>query len=176
MKTGFEEIQMINIQKAFGIDISKGKKATIGEIRTWNGKKFKKQSNGKWLMVSGDDMTKKEHEDSQNKEGRLNLHNYHKKQASQLSDKEHSDKEVGLGKYEEDEDGNIINKKGHITSDAQIHNLEEGEKSNYKNMMNRRHNVKTTFNEDYILFTGKKEDVQNAINYHIKNLKKHNDE
>ena len=42
--------------------LQKGKSAMIGEIREWQGKKYKKQSNGKWVEVSEQGMTRKEHE------------------------------------------------------------------------------------------------------------------
>jgi len=41
-----------NIQESY-IDLEKGKKANIGEIREWNGKKFQKQANGKWEEIRG---------------------------------------------------------------------------------------------------------------------------
>ena len=98
------------IQKAFGIDISKGgKKANIGEIRDWNGKKYKKQANGKWLEISfgpkqgNHNMTKKEHEEESKKPNFSHVSKTHKNLASQLSDKEHSDEEVGIESKKKDE-------------------------------------------------------------------------
>lgn len=50
------------IQKSEEDSLEKGgKQGMVGEIREWDGKKFKKQSNGKWLEVSEHGMTKKEH-------------------------------------------------------------------------------------------------------------------
>ena len=51
------------IQKSEVNDIEKGgKHGMVGEIREWNGKKFKKQSNGKWLEISeSHGLTHKEH-------------------------------------------------------------------------------------------------------------------
>lgn len=111
------------IEKSFSKDeldlIEKGAKANIGEIRDWGGKKYKKQPNGKWLEVSEHGMTKKEHKDkaeehyknigkfldennvdyADKEQGRNVIHNTI---ASKLSDKEHSDEEVGLGKDQSD--------------------------------------------------------------------------
>ena len=91
--------------------IKGGKRALVGEIRTWNGKKYKKQANGKWLEVSEYGMTKKEHENVtisiQSKLGSQTSSKVisskegirtHSKAASGLSDKEYSDEEVGLNK------------------------------------------------------------------------------
>lgn len=87
-------------------DIQKGQKAAIGETRIWNGKKYKKQANGKWLEVSESGHTKREHErfhkeaeDDKKKpsnKGEINqtaiseASEYHKRVSSKLSDKEHS--------------------------------------------------------------------------------------
>jgi len=43
--------------------IVKGKKAVVGEVREWSGKKYKKQGNGKWVEISDKGKTRKEHED-----------------------------------------------------------------------------------------------------------------
>jgi hypothetical protein len=51
--------QADQIKKAYDDLIEKGKKAEIGEIREWGGKRFRKQANGKWLEVSEHGMTKK---------------------------------------------------------------------------------------------------------------------
>ena len=119
-----QKAQQEHIQKSFGSDIGKSKindlikskTANIGEIHTWNGKKFKKQTNGKWLEVSESGKTKKEHEaqiESTKREmnsigdkfgGKTNLGSWrnaiknNENHAKKLSDKEHSDEEVGLGK------------------------------------------------------------------------------
>lgn len=96
--------------KSLGVDIEKGGKvATIGEIRDWNGKKFKKQNNGKWIEVSEYGYTKETHErfandnrvDTSNvPQSSLDYHTAQKKlhaeAASKLSSKEHSDEEVGI--------------------------------------------------------------------------------
>lgn len=93
-----------------------GKPAVAGEIRTWGGKKYKKQLNGKWLEVSEYGLTKKEHEGEiknlqkteENKgneiSDRRRAQDEQEKQhkaSSKLSDKEHSDEEVGIKKQEE---------------------------------------------------------------------------
>lgn len=93
-------------EKAFlnslGEVIEKGHAANIGEVHTWNGKQYKKQPNGKWLEVSeSHGMTKKQHE----VEARSSSNSYsnegyfasekHKDSANKLSDKEHTDEEVG---------------------------------------------------------------------------------
>lgn len=90
------------------------KAATIGEIREWSGKKYKKQPNGKWLEISeSQGMTKKQHNYQANYSKEMSekpsLHTskyedaekWHKTEASKLSDKEHSDEEVGLGEKSE---------------------------------------------------------------------------
>ena len=41
--------------------LQKGKVAMVGEVREWQGKKYKKQVSGKWVEVSEQSMTKKEH-------------------------------------------------------------------------------------------------------------------
>jgi hypothetical protein len=93
------------------IEKSSHTKAMIGDERTWDGKRYKKQVNGKWLQVSDAGMTKREHYDkaieesnnstlqSKSKEER-DVHNEksnnHFSSGSKLSPKEHSDEEVGL--------------------------------------------------------------------------------
>lgn len=98
--------------KSFGIDIEKGgKKANVGEIREHSGKRFKKVAEGKWVEVSEHGMTKVEHDvksrmmnyssnPTVTNNAKMNKE-YHKTKASKLSDKEHSDEEVGLGKKKE---------------------------------------------------------------------------
>lgn len=101
-----------SFEKAITEDLAKGKAATIGEIRIWNGKKYKKQPNGKWLEVSEHGMARREHEQEikyhqKVEENRGNEisdrrkaqdeQDKHHKAASKLSDKEFSDEEVGLG-------------------------------------------------------------------------------
>lgn len=91
-------------------EIEKGKKAEYGEIREWNGKKMKKQPNGKWVEVSTFGKTKKEHEETSKqtlpqdmkKEGwdQKGFSKLHKEESSKLSDKEYEDHEVG-GEREE---------------------------------------------------------------------------
>ena len=91
----------------------------VGSIHEHNGKKYKKQANGKWLEASESyGMTKKEHEiqranflsNSKNMEGKdedassasFNAAKLAEKHISKLSDKEHTDEEVGLGSKKED--------------------------------------------------------------------------
>ena len=52
-----------SIQKSNEEEIIKGgKKAVVGEIREWSGKRYRKQANGKWLEVSkAHNMSKEEH-------------------------------------------------------------------------------------------------------------------
>ena len=88
------------------------KKEDLGSIHEYNGKKYKKQANGKWLEVSEHGMTKKEHEQEikyhqkveENKGNEVSdrrkaqdEQDKHHKLASKLSDKEYTDDEVGLG-------------------------------------------------------------------------------
>lgn len=117
-----DELNIIKSQFGKMLDvIEKGKAANIGEIREWSGKKYKKQSNGKWLEVSeSHGKTKKEHEfesdvkkesaslaDKDKKDfvrdTKLESSKLHSEQASKLSDKEHSDEEVGLGEKKDEE-------------------------------------------------------------------------
>jgi hypothetical protein len=87
--------------------LEKGAKANTGEIREWSGKKYKKQANGKWLEISeSHGMTKREHLTKKldptsvgdNPKGLMggNFKKYHRGISSKLSDKEHSDEEVGI--------------------------------------------------------------------------------
>lgn len=86
----------------------------VGIIHEHNGKKYKLQSNGKWLEVSEHGMTKKEHEEAKAKAKigsetafrevrRKDLEKYDEEQdihhnaKSKLSNKEYTDEEVGLG-------------------------------------------------------------------------------
>jgi hypothetical protein len=100
-----------NIQKGMSPDeaienvLQKSKPANIGDIHTWNGKRFKKQPNGKWMEVSeSHNFTKKDHlmtsmfytnkGSSEQKE--------HEEASSKLSDKEYSDEEVTGGEKKEE--------------------------------------------------------------------------
>ena len=83
--------------------IEKAKKANIGDIRIWNGKKYKKQANGKWMEVSEHGMTKEEHRiakvESARTQGRHNPGGYedtkkHREAADKLSDKEYDEGEL----------------------------------------------------------------------------------
>jgi hypothetical protein len=89
-------------------------KKEVGSIVEHNGKKYKKQSNGKWVEVSEMGMTKHEHKreivekqvgqgKSVMRSGKRNVTVDKKIQElsdieSKLSDKEHSDEEIGLSK------------------------------------------------------------------------------
>lgn len=107
------ELQKANILNSFYTDeeIQKGGKAAlVGEIRNWNGKNYKKQLNGKWIEVSEHGMSKK---DSEKELERIRFndskgHSSMSEQAgmgklhaniSKLSDKEHSDEDLGI-KYD----------------------------------------------------------------------------
>lgn len=114
-RNGSELTKALVIEQEF----EKSKAATIGEVHTWGGKKYKKTGNGKWVEVSEHGMSKKEHKDKEedhyNTMSRMEARGYqmgeetrkfndsysghktHKEQAEKLSDKEHSDEEVGLG-------------------------------------------------------------------------------
>jgi hypothetical protein len=104
--------------------IEKSHKANVGEIRVWNGKKMKKQANGKWLEVSDKGMTKREHKEKHD----INYHKSsqpgvsynslrklrsvaddHKWLSDKLSDKEYSDEEVmGGGEKKEEKIGDSV--------------------------------------------------------------------
>lgn len=103
-----------NINKALGLysDLVKAKPASVGEIRQWGNKKYKKQPNGKWIEVSEHGMTKKEHEfesdlhDEKSKDSGFNSKHqeeskdksgYHKNVASKLSYKEYDESELSGG-------------------------------------------------------------------------------
>ena len=120
LKTGKKEIIYKDIK---GEDDSVKKE---GDIIEYNGKKYKNQGDNKWLEVSEHGKTKKQHENdianydrwiskyaetiSSGTNKDVNLENFlsgfkkdrdiHLNLASKLSDKEHSDGEVGLGKKE----------------------------------------------------------------------------
>ena len=96
----------------------------VGDTTEYNGKKYKKQANGKWLEVSKEEgRTRKEHSDAESfhirhgmqtpghREAHYKDADKHKEIASKLSDKEHSDEEVGLGKQpsEKKEDSEVSN-------------------------------------------------------------------
>lgn len=76
-----------------------------------NGKKYKKQTNGKWMEVSDSHgLTKKEHEGKGLNSGDDSY--AHTIRSTKLSDKEHTDEEVGLGEKKE----------GHKQGDTLSHN------------------------------------------------------
>jgi hypothetical protein len=143
-----DDIRKSNYQEAldnlFTNDISKGRAASVGEIRVWGGKKFRKQANGKWVEVSDQGKTRKEHVKLGNKnpyktsaktvaerkelEDRFNRHrNTHHSLASKLEDKEYTDEELGVKDSKEEEGGDDIEK-------AMNHKYykREGVKGNYK--------------------------------------------
>ena len=90
----------LDLMKSFSNDIEKGKAAQIGEIRVWQGKKMKKQANGKWVEVSDKGMTKEQHskktDELSSKAGEQIGYAFHSKQASKLSDKEYDESEIDL--------------------------------------------------------------------------------
>ena len=125
-----QKAQQEHIQKSFGSDFQKSNlndlekaKANIGEIHTWNGKKFKKVAEGKWVEVSeSHSKTKREHNQEADIDEETDKNYYHgsefgnnkkisdelkdsvrehREAAEKLSDKEHSDEEVGLGKNQD---------------------------------------------------------------------------
>lgn len=98
-----EFIDKSQIMRGIGPDstaevLQKGRPAMIGEIREWQGKKYKKQVNGKWLEVSEQGMTKEEHDHKYNQammtwqnldsEKHKQIANEHAKSSNILSDKE----------------------------------------------------------------------------------------
>ena len=42
---------VLNIEKST-LDLEKGKKGVVGEIREWSGDKYRKKENGKWEKLS----------------------------------------------------------------------------------------------------------------------------
>lgn len=128
---------MLNIENIFPDSTAEilkgGKPAAIGEIREFGGKKYKKQANGKWLEVSEHGMTKKHYEE---KLERIRFNDQHGQSSTKeqselghihtnikkLSDKEHSDEEVGLkisDSGSEKEENNFTKK----TSNSVIHDI-----------------------------------------------------
>jgi len=82
----------------FEVDIEKGgKPAQIGESRVWNGKKVRKESNGKWVEVSSHGMSRKEHLEYASSVYNLKTMDEYNKQhrlAASVSNKEFSNDEV----------------------------------------------------------------------------------
>lgn len=102
----------------------------VGDIHEHNGKKYKKQANGNWLQISDHGMTKEEHKSKDKKrklsDSLLSIPEYkkkyeeadkHKEQASKLSDKEHSDEEVGLVKQPSEKKEERMDLSGHSKQD-----------------------------------------------------------
>lgn len=105
--------EVLDVEKGEGDELEKGgKHGMIGEIREHNGKKFKKVAEGKWMEVSEHGLTKKEHlyqygghlKSAEERGVSDEDHKKHLREASKhdtagekLSDKEHTDEEVGLG-------------------------------------------------------------------------------
>lgn len=100
------EQEFENINRPLELDIQKGRAAVVGEIREWSGKKYKKQGNGKWIEVSGEGKSKRQHlQEFHNnlsrdrhgefstytKEDKERIINEQKDQADKLSDKEYDD-------------------------------------------------------------------------------------
>lgn len=87
-----------SIQKSQNDELEKGgKHGMIGEIRTWNGKRYKKQGNGKWLEVSRYGLTKEEHEDRGAKAAERSqsaAYDKHDNERRKLSDKEYDESEL----------------------------------------------------------------------------------
>lgn len=116
----------INPFDKFEEDIQKGKPAAIGETRVWNGKKMRKQANGKWVEVSEQGKTYKEHKEEADKlqDEWLKLdrqggayrkskelkekHSPHYDQVIKLSDKEYTDEEVEGGEDDDIKVGSIV--------------------------------------------------------------------
>jgi hypothetical protein len=124
------------IQKAFTSSdediLEKGKSATIGEIRTWGDKKYRKQPNGKWVEVSEKGVSAKEHlkyakkhkliADKETSNTVANSYyessGRHYDAAEKLSDKEYDESELSGGEKTndsgigiEEKDGNTLLKK-----------------------------------------------------------------
>lgn len=117
----------------FGSQIEKARAATIGEIREWSGRKYKKQANGKWVEISVAGLSNKEHKDkaknyllnahkSHDPKGNEELADQHQIASSSVSDKEYSDEEIGLGVHKKgdklEHNGETIHV-GHDTSGGQ---------------------------------------------------------
>lgn len=128
-----------NIAKSFQSSdedsIQKGKSATVGEIREWGGKKYKKQPNGKWMEVSRHKMTRKEHEamhklitDNPTEEEKQSTHyrgqvKLHQNALDKLSDKEYDESELSGEKSDEKKrDFNDFLKKygGKLSNDKEV--------------------------------------------------------
>lgn len=130
-----EFIDKSQIMRGIGPDstaeiLEKGKSAMIGEVREWQGKKYKKQANGKWLEVSELGMTKKEHLESKRRANvsaetafrearRSDLDKYEKEQdkhreaISKLSDEE-VDIDWGEEQFQEDKKKETIKEQAKI--------------------------------------------------------------
>ncbi len=96
-----------------------GKKGTVGEVREWDGKKYQKQANGKWLEVRGG-LTAKQHQEGINKHPDTNYtehpqKTWHENQLRGLSDKEHSDEEIGIKNEKKHNDYKKVNFPGDDT-------------------------------------------------------------
>jgi hypothetical protein len=91
-----QKAQQEHIQKSLGTDIEKAQKANVGEIRTWDGKRYMKQPNGKWLQISKHGFTHKEHvvaayfADKKGNKKEVDAHVFH---ANSVSSKEYTDKD-----------------------------------------------------------------------------------
>jgi hypothetical protein len=120
-----------NINEPLNLDIMKGKAAMIGEVRVWNGKKFKKQANGKWVEVSEKGMTKKEHEEKKLKEISAEINRARLKSRGRQSDmdkinllKEQKDKVSSKYKHLSDkeyDDSDFEEKKEKVEKSLQDH-------------------------------------------------------
>lgn len=122
-----------------GLRINESQRKTVenkpvGSIHEHNGKKYKKQSNGKWVEVSEHGMTKKEHEFKESSHRTMkekvqhwgkaheeNEEKKHQEAASKLSDKEYDDTD-----FEEKESGDSV--KVYLGGDKQLSNLKVGDK------------------------------------------------
>lgn len=133
------------------LDLLKGKKAMVGEIRDWKGKKYKKIANGKWAEISEHGYTHKEHSQivknydialgrpMENTESALEYNNELRKQKAKhqaatldLDEKEYTDEEMGVDnihnthdiEYNDVEGGygsNIVAAKNKITGETFTH-------------------------------------------------------
>jgi hypothetical protein len=162
-----------NLQKGMSPDeaienvLQKSKKANVGEVHTWNGKRYKKQSNGKWLEVSEHDRThsflmetsailKRKAQERRDfgipyAAGEYEKdYIYWKEQASKLSDKEYEDHEIGLGGEKKEEGfkkGDTVKIPSNLTTDP---NKRQGQSGKILNINEKEDEVTVEFSDGSI--------------------------
>lgn len=108
VREGHEGIPKLGGQ--YGDKYAKG--STIeGDVVTYNDKKYKKQSNGKWLEISKHGLTKEEHSEKINEFAKKpNAHKeygFHMSNRNKLSDKEYTEEQIGLNKDKKENGGEL---------------------------------------------------------------------